>query len=125
MFSWNVPATFPLKLPLRTNAAVADPPEAKQGVAVVNLRFVTLTTVPLFWARDVVNVKAGVPSGFDSAAVQLPFRLLFELVELLFPHALSISPSTRSIAIPSCFMGFPSNFGSVEGANNRKPRNDI
>ena len=104
--------TFPLKFPLRMNDPVPEPPDAKQGVAVVKLRFVTLTTVPLFWLRDVVNAKAGVPSGFDSDAVQLPLTELFELFELPPPHALSMSPSTRRIAIPSCFMSVPFTFRS-------------
>src|ERR1700674_5739874 len=51
MVSWNVPVTFPLKFPLRMNDPVSDPPDAKQGVAVVKLRFVTLTAVPLFWLQ--------------------------------------------------------------------------
>jgi len=37
------------------NDAVSDPPDAKQGVAVVKLRFVTLTAVPLLWLRNIVN----------------------------------------------------------------------
>jgi hypothetical protein len=111
MVSWNVPVTFPLKFPLRMNDPVPDPPDAKQGVAVVKLRFVTLTTMPLFWLRDVLNAKAGAPVGSDSAAVQLPF-MLFELLEFPPPHAPSISPSTRSIAIPSCFMSAPFTFRS-------------
>src|ERR1700730_3028237 len=105
MLSWNAPVTLPLKFPLRMNEPVSDPPDEKQGVAVVKLRLVTLTAVPLLWLRDVVNAKVGPPLGSDNAAVQLPFTL-FELLELPLPppHAPSIIPSTRIVAILSCLM---------------------
>src|ERR1700680_3400791 len=109
MLSWNAPVTFPSKFPLRMNEPVSDPPDEKQGVAVVKLRLVTLTAVPLSWVREVVKANVGPPLGSDNAAVQLPFTLFVVLLELPLPppHAPSISPSTRSIAILNCFMSIP------------------
>jgi hypothetical protein len=109
MPSWNAPITLPLKFPLRMNEPVSDPPEAKQGVAVVKLRLVTVTTVLLFCIREVVNANTGVPLESDNAAVQFPVTL-FELPELLEfppPHPTSDRPSSR-LAIPKYFMSIPS-----------------
>src|ERR1700693_2545013 len=106
MPSWNAPVAFPLKFPLRMNEPVSDPPEAKHGVAVVKLRFVTLTTVPLFCIREVVNANTGAPFESDNPAVQFPLTL-FELPELLEfpPHPASNRPRSR-LAIPKCFIRY-------------------
>ena len=45
--NWKAPVILPLKFPLKTNEPVCDPPEVKQGVDVVKLRFVPVTVVPL------------------------------------------------------------------------------
>jgi hypothetical protein len=96
---------FPLKFPLRTNDPVCDPPEVKQAVEVVKLRFVPVTiTEPPLCVKDVVNPRAGVLSVFVSVAVQLPVTV-GELLELPPPHATSIKPTARTVAIPNCFTG--------------------
>jgi hypothetical protein len=97
---------FPLKFPLRTNDPVCDPPEVKQAVEVVKLRFVPVTTVPLLCISEVVNAKAGVPSVLVSVADQLPVTVA-ELLELPPPHAINVRPSARIIAIPNCFITTP------------------
>jgi len=95
-----------LKFPLKTNDPVSVPPDEKQGVEVVKLRFVTVTAVPLLWFSNVVKPNAGDPSGLVSVAVQLPL-MVFELLELPPPHATSVRPTTRSTAILNCFMRYP------------------
>jgi len=92
-----------LKFPLNTNDPVSVPPDEKQDVEVVKLRFVTVTAVPLLWLSEVVKANAGAPSGLVSVAVQLPL-MVFGLLELPPPHAVSVRPSMRSTAIPNCFM---------------------
>lgn len=105
--SWKEPMIFPLEFWLRTNDPACDPPEVKQEVDVVKVRFVPVTaTVPLSCVRDVVNAKAGVPSVFVSVADQLPVTV-GELLELPPPHATSTRPSTRTIGIKSCFITTP------------------
>jgi len=107
MVNWKAPVILPLKFPLRTNDPVWDPPEVKQAVDVVKLRLVPVTTtVPLPCVSDVVNAKAGVPSVFVSVAVQFP-ATVFALLEFPPPHATSIRPSARTMAIPNCFMATP------------------
>jgi hypothetical protein len=108
--SWKAPMIFPLEFWLRTNDPVCDPPEVKQLVDVVKVRFVPVTVaVPLPWVRDVVNAKAGVPSVFASVADQLPVTV-GELLELPPPHPISTKPNTRTIAIKSCFIMTPDYF---------------
>jgi hypothetical protein len=105
--SWKVPMTFPLEFWLSTNDPVCDPPEVKQEVDVVKVRFVPVTiTVPLPCVRDVVNAKAGVPSVFISVADQLPVTVE-ALLELPPPHPISTKPNPRTIAIKSCFIMTP------------------
>jgi hypothetical protein len=67
------------------NDPVSVPPDEKQGVEVVNLRFVTVTGMPVLWFSDVAKPNAGDPSGLVSAAVQLPL-MVFELLELPPPR---------------------------------------
>jgi hypothetical protein len=115
-----------LKFPLRTNDPVCDPPDVKQGVEVVKLRFVPVTTVPLFCIRDVVNARLGEPSVFVSVAVQLPVTVA-ELLELPPPHAIMVKTSARTIAIPNCFITTPYKVLETPGAaksrdNGRKNR---
>jgi hypothetical protein len=95
--------TLPSKVPLKTNAPVSVPPDKKQGVEVVKLRFVTVTAAPLLWFSEVVKPKAGDPSGLLSVAVQLP-SMVFGLLELPVPHAVSVTPSTHNTAILKCCM---------------------
>jgi hypothetical protein len=102
MVNWKAPVTAPLKFPLRTNDPVCVPPEVKQGVAVEKTRFVPVTAVPLFCISEVVKVRFSDPV---SVAVQLPVTVA-ALLELP-PHAASIMPSARTIAIPNCFIAAP------------------
>jgi hypothetical protein len=115
--NWKLPVIFPLKFPLRTNDPVCVPPEVKQEFD-VKLRFVPVTTVPLFCARDVVNEKVGVPV---SVAVQFP-ATVFALFELPPPHAASTRPSARTIAIPNCFITAPFGYPSSNPCHAQKSR---
>jgi hypothetical protein len=105
----KAPVIFPFMLLLRTNDPVCDPPEVKQVVDVMKVRFVPVTaTVPLPCVREVVKAKAGVPSAFVRAALQLPVTLE-ELLELPLPppHATSTRPSASTAAIPNRFIRTP------------------
>jgi hypothetical protein len=102
--NWKAPVTLPLRFPLSTNDPVCVPPEVKQPVVVVKLRFVPVTTVLFPCASDVVNMKAGVVSAFVNVAVQLPVTVPVLLELPLPPHAASTTPSARTIAIPNCFI---------------------
>jgi hypothetical protein len=103
--NWKAPVTLPLRFPLSTNDPVCVPPEVKQSVVVVKVRFVPVTTELFPCASEVVNVKAGVVSAFVNVAVQLPVTVPVVLALLLPPpHAANITPSARTIAIPNCFI---------------------
>ena len=93
---------MPLTFPLKTNDPACDAAEVKQPLETVKVRFVPVTTLPLLWAKDVVNAKAGVPSVLVKFAVQLPVRV-FEL-ELPPPHAVKIRLTARKNAPPNCFI---------------------
>jgi hypothetical protein len=107
MVNWKAPVILPLRSPLSTNDPVSVPPEVKQSVEVVKVRFVPVTTVVvLACVSDVVNVKAGVVSGFVSVAVQLPATVA-AVFEFPPPHAQSVTPNARTAAIPNCLITAP------------------
>ena len=106
MVIWNVPITLPLKFALNANDPVCVVGVLKQFPEVEKLKLETVNDdVPLLWVNDVLKAKAGVPSGFDNAAFQVPLTLPEPLEPP--PHALSANPSASNTAQAKCFMATP------------------
>jgi hypothetical protein len=106
----NVPVTDPLKLPVSANDPVSVPAVPKhESFSVVNVRFVTLTPVPLVCVKVVVKAKAGPLLLFGSVKVAVQFPLMFpELLEPP-PQALTISARNRTNRVPTLFIADPPN----------------
>jgi len=71
----NLPATFPLKFPLRVNEPVSVSPETKQVEFVVKLKLVIFSESSLFTASAVPKLKTVALLVSVSVAFHVPFML--------------------------------------------------
>lgn len=114
----NVPATLPLKLPLRLNEPVCEVcSDAKQEPVDVKVKSVTLRVLLLPCVKVVEKLKAGDPSGLVRAAVQVPLMLPEFDPMLLLPHPAKVNPNAKRTIIPICLYTLP----PQENPNRRKP----
>jgi hypothetical protein len=89
----------PLVVPVSVKVPLAVVPPLKQGLEVVNVKLLTVTPVLLVDISDVVKLKACVPSGLVSDAVQLPLiALLLLLLPVLVPQPNRIKAEAKTNA---------------------------
>ena len=108
----NEPVIDPFMPLLNITAPLPEVPDAKQGVGVVNRRFVAVTTLLLFWLRAEVKAIICVPVCVIIVAVQLPFMLLaaFKFAEAVLPipmppHATRSKANVKSSVTLNAFIG--------------------
>jgi len=88
----NVPITVPLELPPNPKVPVSAVVEGKQGLGEVIVKLVTVTELPLAWAKFAEKPKAVLPLASVRFAIQVPLMLLEPLL-LLLPHPASTNPN--------------------------------